>query len=212
LTVQPGPEPSSPAQGIWRAYFEAYGGLSSLVRSKYFWAAVAFTVISFDRWSQPNWWDEPLGVVPDMLGFSLGGYAVLLAFGDATFRDTLAGASPKGVSPFIVMNATFVHFIVIQGLSLLLAVLCKNTYFAITDYGLAADSGMTLLVVSLSAARYLFLGVGYGLFLYSVFLALAATMAVFRIARLYDYMVTAKRKRQPPPPLPKLPDPPSDFL
>jgi hypothetical protein len=207
--VQDGPKPLTPTQGIWRAYFQGYGGVRSLRKSKYFWASVVFTAMSFGRWKAANWWEEPIAVIPNMLGFSLGGYAVLLAFGNESFRETMAGESPRGVSPFIVMNTTFVHFIVVQGFSLLLAVLCKNTYVSVTEYGFSPDSWVTFLAATLSVARWFFWCLGYALFLYSICLALAATMGVFRVARLYDYMITDQRRRKPPP---NPPDPPHEFL
>lgn len=199
----------APRAGIWRAYFETYGGARALVSSRYLHVALTLNVISVGRWTKPGWWDEPLAVLPNMLGFSLGGYAVLLAFGDSSFRETLAGRSAKGASPFLVMNTTFVHFIVLQTLTLLFALLCKNTYVEPADLGVNATSFFGSTLAFFAVGRYCFWFLGHTLFLYAICLALAATMAVFRVARWYDEMVTTKRRNKPPSPPP---EPPHEFL
>jgi hypothetical protein len=56
------------------------------------------------------------------LGFSLGGYALLVAVGDENFRALISGEDEDGEpSPYMEVNAAFVHFILMQLLSLIFA-------------------------------------------------------------------------------------------
>lgn len=207
MTVSRAPNQKLPDRpGDWRAYYDGYGGFRKLLRSGYLHAALLLTVVSVGRWTQEGWWDDPIGVLPNMLGFSISGYAVLLAFGDAPFRNIIAGRSAKGDdSPFIVMNASFVHFMVVQVVALLAAFLCKNTFFELTRFGLDETSFIARIVATLTFLRFVCWGIGYALFLYSLSTALAAAMAVFNLARWYDEMITLERstprhaKPKPPP-------------
>lgn len=111
-----------------------------------------------------------LRVLPSVLGFALGGYAILLAVGDERFRSILSGPDAEGnTSPFLTVNASFVHFIVLQVIGILLALLAAA--WAPAQPGLCA---------------YAFWWVGYLAFLYALLAALAATMQILRLAFWYD--------------------------
>lgn len=182
--------------GDWRVYFTRYGGTRALVSSRYFRIAFVLTFLCTGRWTQQGWWDDAVSALPTILGFALSGYAVLLAFGDASFREAIAGNGADGEqSPFIKMNTTFVHFIVVQAFALLFALLCKGTYFSLTSLGFDETSAVVRTVSSLAWLRFLCWGAGYWMFLYALCTALAATMAVYRIAGWYDRWVTTKPGR-----------------
>jgi hypothetical protein len=65
----------------------------------------------------PNIAEISRGIVPSLLGFSVGGMAILLAFSSNAIIKYLTIRGDK--SFFIRMSAIFVHFIVIQILCLL---------------------------------------------------------------------------------------------
>src|SRR5699024_306750 len=103
--------------------WSAYGGIKALLLSPYFHAAVILTAVTAPTWMHPSWWELPIRVMPSVLGFSLGGYAIWLAIGDRRFRELIAGEGRgEKTSPFMMVNAAFVHFIILQFLSILYAI------------------------------------------------------------------------------------------
>ena len=185
---------------IWRRYWSAYGGSKAFVASPYLHAAVVLTVVMHGAWSKGGWWDTVLAVVPSVLGFSLGGYAIWLAFGDARFTALLKGtatnrpktgasSSEESVqSTYLRMNATFVHFIVVQIASIVVALFAKSQPLGSLPAPLKSWlSGTVPCVRSLDAViTYGGWFSGYLIFIYALGTAVAATMGIFRLASLYN--------------------------
>src|SRR5687768_6239160 len=72
-------------------YWSAYGGRAALFRSPFFHVAVAVGFLCLPlviNWG--DWAGKILGVVPNLLGFSLSGFAILLALGTEKFQRILA--------------------------------------------------------------------------------------------------------------------------
>lgn len=148
-------------------YWKIYGGWRAMIRSAYLHAAIVFTALAAPIWLDKNldWTGIVLDVTPSILGFSLGGYAVLFAFGDQKFQYAISGQDPDGTpSPFMELNASFVHFLVVNILALLVAILARAW----------VTTGSCLM------------GVVFLIFAYSVFTAIAMVMAVFSVARWAD--------------------------
>ena len=170
---------------LFARYWVAYGGLKSIVGSPYMHISLFITLVSSGIWLENDWVEIPISVLPNIIGFSLGGYAIWLALGDDKFRASISGKTKTGgESPFIVVNATFVHFIVLQILALIAALIGKsepiyNSPLFIQRFLL--DLAPWLYDVSL-ALSIIGSFIGYFLFIYAIFSALAATMAIFRIA------------------------------
>lgn len=166
-------------RGIFGRYWGCYGGMAALLSSFYLHAAFLILLLTFRFWSADKWWEQSLAVLPNLLGFSLGGFAMFLGFGDEKFRGLLADSSGSGrPSAYLSLCSSFVHFIVVQFLALLAAIVgCSIKY---TPSGTSQIDGM------LSRAFISYSGFGYLLFLYSLTSLLGATMAVFRMASIYD--------------------------
>lgn len=162
---------------IFKVYWTAYGGSGALLRSPYMHAAVLLLALTTPFWTVPLWWDQCLAVLPNLLGFTLGGFAIFIGFGDEKFRALLAEDDGKQVNAYVALCATFVHFIVVQALALLAAVLAKAWWF----YAPWMEPMRALLPLLNGIGGAL----GYGLFLYALLSVLAATMHIFRIAHLY---------------------------
>lgn len=167
-------------------YWQAYGGFLALVRSPYMWSALVFTVILYPAWSQPGWWTDVISVMPNMLGFSLGGYALWLSIGDDDFKKIIIRSNGTGkTSPYMQVNATFAHFIALQLTALLAAIVAKTFYFTVDEsnplYSLTQTLGFKIGCITGYA-------IGYFLFIYALFSALAATFALFRVSSWYDIM------------------------
>lgn len=185
-----------------RRYVRAYGGVRAMLRSPYLHLSIVLTALSFNLWSQPGWWERPIAVLPNLLGFSLGGFAVWLASGDDAFRATLAGRTVKiengdvvladRDSPYLAVSATFTHFVVVQVASLLFALTCMSLNFTLDD-----DALLLKFVTrqQIEQGTVVAGGVGYWLFLYSLILALAAVLGLFRISSWYDTKVSKSRLR-----------------
>jgi hypothetical protein len=103
-----------------RRYWNLYGGWSALIRSPYLHVSVLLSVIlnvcpsaNFDPASQT------LSVLPNVLGFTVGALAIILALSSSEFFAYMID-NGKEDSLFMMTIASFVHFIVVQ----IAAILC----------------------------------------------------------------------------------------
>jgi hypothetical protein len=165
---------------VWGRYWRTYGGPRAILTSPYAHAAVLGTALAFPRWWGSQWPGDVLTVLPSVLGFSLGGYAMLLAFGDAAYLKFLAGPGQRTVSFFERVSAAFVHFIVVQVAAI---------FFALAAQGYL-DADDTLAAKAVSA-------LGYLLFLYALATAVAATFAIFRLTSLYRVFASSQEPDGP---------------
>ena len=147
-------------------YWKLYGGLTALVTSPYFMVSVLFSAFLFPGWlcSGVAWTDLAISILPSVIGFALGAYTILLAFGGERFILTISGKTESGPSPFMKVNAAFVHFIVVN---------CAALFFSV------------FVRIWESSCRIVN-AVGLFLFVYALSLSLAATFAVFMLARTFD--------------------------
>jgi hypothetical protein len=166
---------------IFSRYWKAYGGKKALVSSPYLHLALVLLVATFATWSKNDWWNDVISTLPNLLGFTLGGFAMFLGFGDEKFRALLAEPDedePNEPSLYVSLCSTFVHFIVIQVLALICALMAKSWWFF---YEWPESIRLALPWLNLIGGA-----LGYCLFLYAVSSVLAATMHVFRIATFYE--------------------------
>lgn len=150
-----------------RMYWRTYGGLRALLLSPYLHGSIAYTFLVTPLWYYRGaaWFDTAVSVIPSMLGFSVAGYAILLAFGDEKFRKIISGSDSDGKpSPFMVVNASFVHFILVSAVALLFAIFAKA-------WNVQANA---------------WAGVGVLLFSYSIATAVAAAFAILHVASWTD--------------------------
>lgn len=165
-------------------YWKSYGGWPAILFSPYFHFSVLLGLSTFPYGFPENapWWDLPLTVLPSLVGFSLGGYAIFLAFGDEKFKRLIAGQDEDGEpSPYLTINTTFLHFIMVQVVGLILAVAAKST--DVRPNGDIVD-----------IAVYVFGVVSYIGFVYALFLALATTVALYRLVWLHDRHLAASHE------------------
>lgn len=167
---------------IYARYWRAYGGFAALTRSFYLHAALVITLICFNAWMTTGWWDQVTSILPNVLGFTLGGFAIFISFGDEKFRKLLAEPDEHDAdapTAYVQLCSTFVHFILVQIIALLCAIVAKALYFS---WEKAPDLFTAALPWLNGAAGF----AGYAFFIYSLTSALAATMHVFRIASMYE--------------------------
>jgi hypothetical protein len=149
-----------------KEYWTAYGGGRDFGRSPYLVLSVLFALgICFFKSDEWEWYNQSLSILPNLIGFSLGGYAVMLAFGDRRFQDAVRGKGSGGTpSPYLKISATMAHFVLVQIITLLLSVCC-------------ASGELTNPVLNFF---------GTVLFVYSILLGISATFSIFFMSRMYD--------------------------
>lgn len=149
-------------------YWSSYGRWPALRSSRYAYFSLILAIatclyrLGDACWNWPN---TVIGALPNILGFSLGGYAILIGFGDKEFLKALIGPEKDG-SPSVYMEVSgaFVHFILIQVVALLFAFLVDTfqTRHFVTNF------------------------IGVFLFIYAMCSVVAATFAVLNVASWYD--------------------------
>jgi hypothetical protein len=175
---------------VWEAidrHWQNYGGTRAVLRSPYLHCAIVFALLFFPYRYPVNgtWWDFSTDILPNILGFSLGGYAIFLAFGDEKFKRLMAWKKQESLSdegeasPYLSISVSFLQFIIVQLLALLFGIIGKTT-----DLVPVEVDGMGSLILNI-----LIYGMGllsFSIFTYALFLALAATFAIYRLVWLYD--------------------------
>ncbi|HHP4841521.1 TPA: hypothetical protein ACSB0Y_001228 [Acinetobacter baumannii] len=185
----------SKLQSPLKQYWAAYGGWGALFSSKYLWFSFVFTLMCYSFWSKSpdEFINMALSALPNLLGFALGGYAVWLGIGDQQLKKLLSqydsDQNENQSSDFMVVNATFVHFILVQIITLIYIVFLKTNSFSelvlyLKEYYLFSECLTKLLSFSSKLAY----GLSFFMFIYSILSMLAATWAVFSIARWSDQL------------------------
>ena len=194
-------ESSAGLAGLVRRYWQVYGGYQAVLKSKYFQASLIVTILLTPLWVKSGWWDLVLAIIPAGIGFSLAGYAALLAVGDEKFRSLIAGNEPDDedgkASPFLSLNATFAHFIVVQFVSLIIALFAKawapvKLYAPVRSFILNNTPDIfSIFILNVGS------GIGFLVFIYSILTGVAATFALFRVATWYDMKISEDKKNPP---------------
>jgi hypothetical protein len=142
-------------------------------------------------WWTQDWWELPISILPNLIGFSLGGYAILLAFGDDKFRKLLVPArkatpSPGAPTLYMTVSAIFLHFILTQVAALILSLVAKTLDFSLAE---ALPNALTTSVLFdhvVGAAQTALGAFGFFSFLYSLCLAPAAALSVFGLSEMFE--------------------------
>ena len=133
-----------------------------------------FTAVSFPLWTATDngvrvWAQNTVEIVPPILGFSLGGMAILLAISSPRLLRTIRGGG-KADSLFMKTMASFFHFILVQTMAIFSALLAKSY---------SSDV--------ISAFGFFFL-------CYGTLVAIAVAWNLFDIARIFNATATLDEK------------------
>lgn len=109
-------------------YWRIYGGWSAVWKSPALWISILLTGLCYPFWKNGTWSDTTLSIVPNLLGFSLGAMAVVLAFPTSYLFGLFAEGGRKD-SYYMDLASKFVHFIFIQAIAIILALLGKAYCF-----------------------------------------------------------------------------------
>lgn len=117
-----------PAIKVFRLYWRLYGRLPALLKSPYVYLAIVLTYFCTPLWMIPSagaqraWPQIAVDIIPSMLGFSMGGMAIVLAFSSTqTFKVLTEGGADD--SAFLQMIGNFFHFILVQTIAIIMALL-----------------------------------------------------------------------------------------
>lgn len=171
------------SNNIFQRYWVAYGGFSALIKSRYLWFSFFLTCLLYPHWSNLLWWEDVIAIMPNLLGFSLGGFAMWLAIGDDDFRKIICKTDENSsISPYMEINATFVHFIFLQIVSIFLALIAKVYSFSLPGtHWILVYFGEYYKYFCLSG--YFF---SYLIFIYALTSSLATTLALLRVSSWYN--------------------------
>lgn len=114
-------------------YWRVYGGRRALIRSP----ALIFSVFA-SLLCYPLWWSERssalvLSVVPNLLGFSIGAMAVVLAFPTTTVFNIITEDGRED-SYYLDLVTKFVHFVFVQVSALMFALFAMASSFFLFSY------------------------------------------------------------------------------
>ncbi|CDA18665.1 putative membrane protein [Acetobacter sp. CAG:267] len=154
-------------------YIISYGGYFSILTSSYFLLAFLLNCLMVSSWISIEWIGNVKSIVPSIIGLSLSAYAILVAFGSEVFQkfisQKLDGEKDINNTMYKQINTAFIHFIVTQMFSLILALL--------GDTILANPFNFFEIFISFFCNL---------IFIYSLMLGLAAVFTIFRVAKLYQ--------------------------
>jgi len=198
---------SNPKESIWRRFWIALGGWSTLLNDVYLYAALALTIVSLPLWLQPLWWDTTINVLAILIGFSVSGFAVALSVVDRLGGRELKRSRYDNTSPLLKLIAGYVHYLIVGITALGFSVLCKAWYFPnwVEVARTKAEWEFFLTVMAISAIILWVFG-GF-LFCYSLTSAVRNVMSIFRlihlVQRVHDH--AASKSQSPPPRQPESP-------
>jgi hypothetical protein len=180
---------------IWKRYWKAYGGFSAVLLSPYFHLALVITATTYPYWHRASWWQLPLSVLPNLLGFTLGGMAILVGISEARVVRLLSWHEPgEAASEMTIIVAAFAHFVIVQGLALLAAFLCEAWHIPIQSIPLVGDilvENPAMAVVIIEVGQIAGWGIAYLLFVYALLLVFATTLELFRVSFLLQLILVA---------------------
>jgi hypothetical protein len=167
-------------------YWDSYGGWKAILTSPFTWLSLVITLLSHTFWSVEKWIDTPIGILPNLLGFNLASYSIWLAFGNQKLNRILSKVKEGNTySKYMEINTSFIHFILVQIICLILSISVKT----IDLYGYFYSSNLSCLnnvIVGLGYAAFLLNGFIFFLFFYSIFCMFAAILGFVGIASGLD--------------------------
>lgn len=172
---------------IIRRYWRAYGGAHAFFSSPYLHAAILLTVVLYPYWTEQPWWNLSLSVTPILLSATfIGAIFLLTSLGSNHFLEAvLQQGTESSPSLYMQVSATYTHFVVVQAVTLLGALIVQ----AISR--IFAPEGWSSTILFLIGS-----GLGFGLFLYSILTVVAAALGVFRLASWRDMIANSENPQE----------------
>lgn len=170
-------------------YWKSYGGYDALIMSPYLHVSIILGTFLFPYkfLAGKEWWNFPIGTLPSILGFSIAGYAVLLAVGDDSFKKLMAdkddNQDENNPSAYLSFGVTFLHFMFIQILAILLAIGASTKEIIPSQ-----DSNLLW-----NCFSYFWGIFGFSMFFYAILSAIASILAIYRLLSLHEKHLQKKK-------------------
>lgn len=167
---------------IFKIYWALYGGRDALTHSPYLHVAIFISIIRYKSWShlskdnQYSWTQTTIDIIPSMLGFSMGGMAIMLAFSGERNLLKIISQDGKPDSLFAKIIASFFHFIFMQTIAILVALITQDYAFLILSF------------------------LGHTIFIYAILLGLATAGQILNISRVFNAYSSLKDGSDDEPP------------
>lgn len=184
------PAPYRSVFKIFGKYWKLYGRGGAFFTSPYLHVSLVLSLLMHSFVFTEKWVELSLAVIPSVLGFSLGGYAILLAFANERFLAIISRG--KGSSPLLRLSSAFVHFIVVQILAVTVALLYSSSPVESLplDVKLFIIEQVPYAKNIYTYLKLAFSSLGLVLLVYALATALAATMAIFRVSTWYSHYLS----------------------
>jgi len=182
-------------KGIWRNYTKdkLYKGLKyPVIVSLIF--TLFFAIFNEDIFEIiKNLASLTLSVIPNLLGFLLGGYAIIIGFGNVDLlKSTTRTSENKPVSLFQAMSSIFAFCILAQAGSLIIATI----YSLFTSLNLNNIECLNVLIPYYRTFNIFWLFLMIFALLYSIFLLPVMLINVFNFAQAYHLRLTIERIKE----------------
>lgn len=169
---------------IVKLAWENMGGAAALWKSFDFRFALVFTLLCWPKWLAPEWWDAAISVLPSLLGFTLGGFAIFLGFGSDQFKELIA-REDETKSEYLSVSSAFLFIVGVQVFGLLYAIICQSVWVP-TPHWLMPISPIFTYLCPLAWF------IGFFLYVLGIVLSLRAALRIFRVSRWYNSFLVAK--------------------
>lgn len=185
-------------RGVQRAfqlYWRSYGGLKAVLASPFFHLSLILVLICYPLWWAGNWWEKVFAIVPSLLGFSIASFTIFLSIGDERFRRLLGVVRPgKEYSSLVSSASAFFHFILLQSIALILALIASaQPMAAILEVVREANRYVPAVpLFLLIVCAKVFRAAGALFLIYALLSAVAAMLNVFRITHIFSGFATNK--------------------
>ncbi len=163
------------------------GGTGAILKSFDFRIALAVSFLCWPAWLAPDWWAKAISVLPSLLGFTLGGFAIFLGFGSDQFKELIA-RKDEAKSEYLSVSSTFLFIVSVQVIGLLYAIICESLWVP-TPIWLKHISPI------LPYLNYIAWFVGYLLYVLGIVLSLRAAIRIFRVSRWYNSFLVANSEK-----------------
>jgi len=169
---------------IVKLAWENMGGTTALWKSFDFRCALVVSLLCWPAWVAPDWWKNTIAVLPSLLGFTLGGFAIFLGFGSDQFKELIA-REDETKSEYLSVSSAFLFIVAVQVVGLLYAIICESAWVPTP----AVLKQISPIFPYLNPIAWF---VGYFLFVFGIVLSLRAAIRIFRVSRWYNSFIIAK--------------------
>lgn len=173
---------------IAKLAWQNMGGLSALLDSFDFRFALGISLLCWPAWLESGWWENTISVLPSLLGFTLGGFAIFLGFGSDQFKELIAQEN-EAKSEYLSVSSAFLFIVSVQVIGLLYAIICEALYVPGPDW-------LVPLTSVLSKLNPLAWFVGFFLYVFGIVLSLRAAIRIFRVSRWYNSFLVSNSRDQ----------------